>query len=128
MFGAAPAFGCAPFVRAIEFSTDVNPVSADYLKAALKNAETDGASAAVIVLDTPGGLSESMRDIVKAELDSKIPVLVYVPTGARAASAGVWIAQGRRPRWRWRPPRISAPQPRSTSAAGTSPPTETVRS
>jgi len=91
--GSAPALGARPFVRAITFSTDVNPVSADYLKGALKNAERDGAVAAVIVLDTPGGLSESMREIVKAELNSKIPVIVYVPTGARAASAGVWIGQ-----------------------------------
>ena len=80
-------------MRAISFSTDVNPVSTDYLKGALKSAERDGAAAAVIVLDTPGGLSSSMHDIVKDELDTEIPVIVYVPTGARAASAGVWIAQ-----------------------------------
>ena len=91
--GTAPALGARPFVRAIDFSTDVNPVSTDYVKGALKNAERDGAAAAVIVLDTPGGLSSSMHDIVKAELDTRIPVIVYVPTGARAASAGVWIAQ-----------------------------------
>ena len=48
----------------------------------------------MILLDTPGGLSESMRKIVKKELASKIPVIVYVsPDGARAASAGVWIGQ-----------------------------------
>ena len=45
-------------------------------------------------MDTPGGLSESMRKIVKAELASKMPVIVYVsPDGSRAASAGVWIGQ-----------------------------------
>jgi membrane-bound serine protease (ClpP class) len=48
----------------------------------------------VIVLDTPGGLEESMRKIVQRELSLKIPVVVYVsPDGARAASAGVWISQ-----------------------------------
>ena len=48
----------------------------------------------MILLDTPGGLSESMRKVVKKELASKIPVIVYVsPDGARAASAGVWIGQ-----------------------------------
>jgi membrane-bound serine protease (ClpP class) len=51
-------------------------------------------AAAVIVLDTPGGLSESMRKIVQKELSLKIPVVVWVgPSGARAASAGVWISQ-----------------------------------
>ena len=48
----------------------------------------------MIVLDTPGGLEESMRKIVARELSLKIPVIVYVaPAGARAASAGVWISQ-----------------------------------
>ena len=50
--------------------------------------------AAVIVLDTPGGLSNSMRTIYQKELALKVPVIVYVsPSGARAASAGVWIGQ-----------------------------------
>ena len=48
----------------------------------------------MILLDTPGGLDESMRKIVQAELSAKEPVVVYVsPPGARAASAGVWISQ-----------------------------------
>ena len=56
--------------------------------------QSGGYSAAVIVLDTPGGLEESMRKIVSRELSLKIPVIVYVsPGGARAASAGVWISQ-----------------------------------
>jgi membrane-bound serine protease (ClpP class) len=93
VIGSQPAQGARSFLRAIEFDSDVNPVSADYLKGALKDAEKDGASAAVIVLDTPGGLSESTHEIVKAELECRIPVIVYVPTGSRAASAGVWIGQ-----------------------------------
>jgi membrane-bound serine protease (ClpP class) len=89
---AAP--GQQPRVRAIEFANDVNPVTADYARQELERAAEDGYDAAVILLDTPGGLGESMREIVKAELASKIPVLVYVsPDGARAASAGVWIGQ-----------------------------------
>ena len=48
----------------------------------------------MILLDTPGGLSTSMKTIYQAELASKIPVIVYVsPEGARAASAGVWVAE-----------------------------------
>jgi membrane-bound serine protease (ClpP class) len=82
-----------PRVLAIEFDNDVNPVTADYAIGELERAERDGFAAAVIVLDTPGGLSDSMRDIYQRELELKIPVIVYVPTGARAASAGVWIGQ-----------------------------------
>jgi membrane-bound serine protease (ClpP class) len=89
----AAAAGSRPRVLAIEFDNDVNPVTADYAIGALERAERDGFDAAVIVLDTPGGLSDSMRDIYKQELELKIPVIVYVPTGARAASAGVWIGQ-----------------------------------
>ena len=91
----APAASAAtPRVLAIEFDNDVNPVTADYVINELERAQRDGFSAAVIVLDTPGGLAEAMRDIYQAELASKIPVIVYVsPDGARAASAGVWIGQ-----------------------------------
>ena len=78
---------------AIEFDNDVNPVTADYVVGQLERAEEDGFDAAVLVLDTPGGLADSMREIYQAELDSRVPVIVYVPTGARAASAGVWIVQ-----------------------------------
>jgi membrane-bound serine protease (ClpP class) len=81
-------------VLAIHFGLEVNPVTSSYLDHQLDRAQNDGYNAAVIVLDTPGGLSESMRTIVKHELSSKIPVIVYVsPPGARAASAGVWIGQ-----------------------------------
>ncbi|MEX2210271.1 MAG: nodulation protein NfeD [Gaiellaceae bacterium] len=92
---AVPAFAAesGPRVLAIHFDNDVNPVTADYVVGELDRAESEGFDAAVIVLDTPGGLSESMRDIYQRELSLEIPVVVYVPTGARAASAGVWIAQ-----------------------------------
>jgi membrane-bound serine protease (ClpP class) len=84
----------APRVLAVEFANDVNPVSADFAIDQIERANEDGYSAVVILLDTPGGLAESMREIVEAELASSIPVLVYVsPDGARAASAGVWIGQ-----------------------------------
>ena len=83
-----------PRVLAIEFDNDVNPVTADYVIGQLERAEKGRYAAAVIVLDTPGGLSEAMRDIYQKELALKIPVIVYVsPEGARAASAGVWIGQ-----------------------------------
>jgi membrane-bound serine protease (ClpP class) len=82
-------------VLAIRFGPDleVNPVTRDYL-----NHQLDVAAkhydAAVIELDTPGGLSSSLRAIYQRELALKVPVIVYVtPNGARAASAGVWIAE-----------------------------------
>lgn len=84
----------APRVLAIHFDADVNPVTQDWLNHELGRAQSHGYSAAVILLDTPGGLSESMRKIVQRELSLRIPVIVYVtPSGARAASAGVWIGE-----------------------------------
>jgi membrane-bound serine protease (ClpP class) len=83
-----------PKVLAVEFDNDVNPVTADYVTQQIDRANEDGYDAVAIILDTPGGLSDSMRDIYRRELSSKIPVIVYVaPDGARAASAGVWIGQ-----------------------------------
>jgi membrane-bound serine protease (ClpP class) len=93
---AMPGYGSAatPRVLAIHFGTDVNPVTQDWVNHQLDRAASGGYAAAVIVLDTPGGLQESMRKIVSRELSLKIPVIVYVsPGGARAASAGVWISE-----------------------------------
>jgi membrane-bound serine protease (ClpP class) len=91
----APAHASAqPKVLAIHFTQDINPVTQSWLNHQLDHAESHGYSAAVIVLDTPGGLEDSMRKIVQKELSLKIPVVVYVaPEGARAASAGVWVSQ-----------------------------------
>jgi membrane-bound serine protease (ClpP class) len=91
---APAAHAAAPRVLAVEFDNDVNPVTADYAIGEIERANEDGFAAVVILLDTPGGLSDSMKDIYEAELASKIPVIVYIhPEGARAASAGVWIGQ-----------------------------------
>jgi membrane-bound serine protease (ClpP class) len=96
---AVPALALAtasstPRVLAIHFDTEVNPVTSSYLDHQLDRAQNGDYNAAVIVLDTPGGLSESMRKIVKNEIGLRIPVIVYVsPSGARAASAGVWITE-----------------------------------
>jgi membrane-bound serine protease (ClpP class) len=81
-------------VLAIHYTADVDPVTQDWLNHELGVAQSHGYAAAVIVLDTPGGLEDSMRKIVARELSLKIPVIVYVaPGGARAASAGVWISE-----------------------------------
>jgi membrane-bound serine protease (ClpP class) len=71
----------------------VNPVMHRYIDRGIDAAEGDEAGAVVIRLDTPGGLSTSMDDIIKRIIDSKVPVIVYVwPSGGRAASAGTYIA------------------------------------
>jgi membrane-bound serine protease (ClpP class) len=90
----ALASSSKPKVLVIHFGLEVNPVTSSYLDHELDRAESGHYNAAVIVLDTPGGLSESMRKIVKTEIALRIPVIVYVsPSGSRAASAGVWITE-----------------------------------
>ncbi len=70
----------------------INPVSSEFIRKSIDEAGTEGADALVVELDTPGGLDASMREIVKAINGSDVPVVVYVaPSGARAASAGVFI-------------------------------------
>lgn len=70
----------------------ITPVTANFILYALKHAEEQKGKALIVELDTPGGLVDSTRDIVKNFLQSEIPVIVYVsPQGARAASAGVFI-------------------------------------
>ena len=81
-----------PRVLAAEFENDINPVTQDYLIGAIERGEEEDYDAVVILLDTPGGLDSSMREIIDAELAAEVPVVVYVaPPGSRAASAGVFI-------------------------------------
>lgn len=70
----------------------VTPGNADFLESAIRRANTERAGCLIVMLDTPGGLAESMRRMVMAIYASDIPVVVYVaPSGARAASAGVMV-------------------------------------
>lgn len=93
--GSASAGSERPRVLAAKFENDINPVTQDYLTGAIERAEDDHYNALVILMDTPGGLDSSMRAIIKAELASKVPVIVYVyPPGSRDASAGVFITMG----------------------------------
>jgi membrane-bound serine protease (ClpP class) len=76
----------------IEINGTINPATLDYIRAGLQEAETNSAEALFILLDTPGGLLSSTKEIVKLLLNSPIPVVVYVsPSGASATSAGVFI-------------------------------------
>jgi membrane-bound serine protease (ClpP class) len=79
-------------VSTIQIDGVISPVTVRLVDTALARAQSEGASALVIQLDTPGGLERSMRLICQRLLNAEIPVIVYVaPTGARAASAGVFI-------------------------------------
>ena len=87
---AAPVVA-AP-VATITLEGVVSPVMVRLVEMAIDRTQATGASALVIQLDTPGGLERSMRVICQRLLNAPVPVIVYVaPTGARAASAGVFI-------------------------------------
>jgi len=82
----------AGMVAQLALEGPIGPAAAEYFDDASKHAVADGAVAIVLRLDTPGGLSDSMRQIIAGMLSCKVPVLVYVaPSGARAASAGTYI-------------------------------------
>ena len=86
------ARGGAGFVARIDLDGPIGPAAAEYVDAAMRQADADGATAIVLQMDTPGGLAGSMRRIVGTILASRLPVLGYVaPAGARAASAGTYI-------------------------------------
>lgn len=70
----------------------VGPITASYVTRTIQKAEDAKAEVLIFLIDTPGGLDEAMRDIIKEELNASIPIVIYVhPSGARDASAGVFI-------------------------------------
>lgn len=82
----------APLVVAIVIDGGINPATSDFISESIRAAHRDGAAALLIQLDTPGGLLESAKDIVKDLLGAPLPVIVYVaPGGAGATSAGVFV-------------------------------------
>jgi membrane-bound serine protease (ClpP class) len=89
---AALAQDDRPEVVVGEIDGTITPVMASYVERVIDEAADDGAAAVVLEMDTPGGLSSAMDDIIRDILESEVPVVVYVsPRGARAASAGVYI-------------------------------------
>jgi membrane-bound serine protease (ClpP class) len=81
-----------PNVTVLTIKGTINPVLIDYVERGIEDAEEMGSEAVIIQLDTPGGLDTAMRDIIQHMVNSKVPVVVFVsPSGARAASAGVFI-------------------------------------
>ena len=87
--GAAAAKGD---VYIVAINDAISPGIAEYISSSIARAEKEEAACLIIELDTPGGLAESMRLIIKDILGSRVPIVVFVaPRGARAASAGVMI-------------------------------------
>jgi len=82
----------APLVLELKLTDMVEPILATYIDEGLTDAAQRHASLVLITMDTPGGLSDSMTDIIQHILESPVPVVVYVaPVGARGASAGFYI-------------------------------------
>jgi membrane-bound serine protease (ClpP class) len=90
-FSASHALA-ADMVFVVPLQGPVTPSTADFVSRNIQKANVMDAACVVVAIDTPGGLADSMKDIVQAMLASRIPVVAYVwPSGARAASAGVMI-------------------------------------
>ena len=88
--GAAPSPVKPLYAMRIEGA--ISPATADYLASSIARAKAEGAQALLVELDTPGGLGESMRTMVKDIMNAPLPIIVYVaPSGAQAASAGVMV-------------------------------------
>ncbi len=91
---SATANGQQPFVDKFVLADTIQPVTQGELERAIARANSDGAQALLIELDTPGGLLDSTRTMAGAILRSKVPVIVYVsPAGARAGSAGFFLLE-----------------------------------
>lgn len=79
-------------ITSIEVDGTINPVTSDYIHRAIEKAGKENSECLVILLNTPGGLLKSTRDIVTDILEASIPVIVFVyPNGAHSGSAGVFI-------------------------------------
>ncbi len=87
---AAPASPAK--VLELPIGDEIEPVMAEYVDNGIEEAAKIHASLILITMDTPGGLSTSMEDIIRHILDSPVPVAVYIsPDGSRGASAGFFI-------------------------------------
>src|SRR5439155_7365087 len=93
--GASAARAAVPVegkVLSLKLNGVVDPFMASYVTRGIDTANRDRDAAVLLTIDTPGGLDSSMRDIVRAILSSKVPVICWTgPSGARAASAGTFI-------------------------------------
>lgn len=89
---ATASDAASPLVLELKLDGEVAPILANYIDAGIDDAAKRHAALVLITMDTPGGLSDSMTEIIHHILDSPVPVVVYVsPSGARGASAGFMI-------------------------------------
>jgi membrane-bound serine protease (ClpP class) len=89
-----PARAAEPHVVVATLTGVINPITDSFISTSIDNAVAGHATAFIIAMDTPGGLDTSMRNIIKKMLGAPIPVVVFVsPSGARAASAGMYITE-----------------------------------
>lgn len=91
MPGIAGGQDTAPVVYVLRVEGTVNPSLATYIDRGITKAEDDGVSACIIELNTPGGLLSSTEEIVSRIIQARLPIVVYVPSGGWAASAGAFI-------------------------------------
>ncbi len=80
-----------PVVSVLNLEGAITPVQFEYLERGFLQAEADGVSLILIEMNTPGGLDNAMRDIIRLINNATVPVAVYVTPGGRAASAGFFI-------------------------------------
>jgi len=91
---AVQARAAEPHVLVATLNGVINPITDNYISIAVDKAVSGQANALIITMDTPGGLDTSMRDIIKKILAAPLPVVIFVsPSGARAASAGLYITE-----------------------------------
>jgi membrane-bound serine protease (ClpP class) len=82
-----------PPIYLLKIDGAITPPMSKYIIRVIDEAIANKAQAVIMEMDTPGGLDKSMREIIQKELSSYIPIIVFVsPPGARAASAGAYIA------------------------------------
>lgn len=85
-----PAVGAGALVATLTLDDVIHPLSARYFKDAVERAEKDGAAILILKLDTPGGLMDSMEEMINRMTHARIPVVVFVH-GTKAASAGFFL-------------------------------------
>jgi membrane-bound serine protease (ClpP class) len=89
--GGVIALADSSKIIVLEIDGVINPPLQDYIARGIEKAEIEQAAAVIIKMDTPGGLDSTMREIIQTMNESDVPVIVFIPSGGRAASAGFFI-------------------------------------